>query len=264
MGFFDEDTPKLRYSQLAPVGTPDLVDVFMPESACILWLRLEFAEWDLRPKRYEGASVGDVPDWLEYEIDGNGLESIWSDPSRVCVENNSDHPFNIAWINWALENGIAPGQPFSIVVPPPVYSTSYEGETDVDWDSYLGRVVPWSEDRVLRAWTKVLFRLERLFKAQVMHIARSRNKARLDTSAMYLVKARYTVGSSDWGFGYDQGIRFALHTNHHTGRMWTSLADGQNRDGNADKAMEVLLADAAAKLPHIPAEVIRGLPVKNA
>ena len=61
---------------------------------------------------------GDVPDWLDYELCEVGWKCVFGvvDPEK-----------------FALENGLCPGQTFTLVVWPPEWFSDYWGERDVEY-----------------------------------------------------------------------------------------------------------------------------------
>ncbi len=80
-------------------------------------------------------------DWLDWEMECAGLEAL--------INRSHDEP----WWQWAIRNGIAPGQEFIVRVERPTYERDYYGESDVDYGDWeiVGRE-PMTDDRAGRLW----------------------------------------------------------------------------------------------------------------
>jgi len=83
----------------------------------------------------------DVPDWLDFELCEVGIECVFDVRDRV---------------QFALENGLCPGQTFTLVVWPPEYSQDYWGEHDVEYQWLLFGVTPVAPEVHLARWLEWL------------------------------------------------------------------------------------------------------------
>ncbi len=94
--------------------------------------------WDGEPDHYYDGGA-----WLHEEISALDWKFFLGIPWREGLE-------------WAMEHGIAPYQPFLIWIEPPIYSRDYWGETDVDpgeWD--ILAITPLSAEEILENWAEV-------------------------------------------------------------------------------------------------------------
>lgn len=167
-----------------PCGSfiPPFVDVMTPKGPAYVWLQLVLEE-DLVVERCGTEVWGEDPpepepepgdpaeltpfwdflkfgapskdhEWLQEEISQCGWESLLdcSDYNRR-TEAGSD--FEV--IQWALELGIAPEQPFLVRVDIPYsYRSSYEyDEWDTDYNYEILHVLPISPKEAAKRWKKV-------------------------------------------------------------------------------------------------------------
>lgn len=108
---------------------------------CRIWFYLE--EFCLSLARLNPA--GDTPSWLEIELGQAGWDGILEldprDDERVA---------------WALEQGVAPGQPFFMEIRPPRYSkvgNSFDGEDwDVEYNTTFVKVDPMPAPEAADQW----------------------------------------------------------------------------------------------------------------
>lgn len=145
---------------------PVMTDVYF-DDVVYVWARLlPGGSWgDLDLELYDGPSIGEMPEWFsDYGewLDGALIRYRCGTPSSIT---------------WALENGIAPGQPFLLEVGPPrSYRCSWEyDEWDVDYDVGLVRVLPNSIDRAARSWLRELKNYQRAKDAWEDYQAKKRH-----------------------------------------------------------------------------------------
>lgn len=159
----EERTPPLpvaHYSGLLP-----LCDAYA-EDAVLIWYRLvPEDQGDLAPEPCGTNWVGGTPKWWR---DPDDDLSMILDPgsSRDTYEGYS---FNCAWMTWALENGLAPGQPFLMRIQAPLWTKcSYEyDEWDCEWSSDVVRRMPNSFARARASWSLALARIQAYRRAFV-------------------------------------------------------------------------------------------------
>lgn len=136
---------------------PLLVDVFAPEEIRI-WMRLvSDGRGDLEPEECGDEVVGERPEWLDCELEQMGWDDILS--TDYCWGEKHPGPgwtFSTHKTQWAMERGIAPYQPFLLAFEKPSYSTSYEGECDVEYGWEVVCVLPWKTESIVRVWERLL------------------------------------------------------------------------------------------------------------
>jgi len=118
---------------------PDLVNVYMFDKA-YLWLRLD-ARMDLDPIEAHGSEQGACPDWLQHDYQ----ETLWASMGH-------EYGHDLPWLNWGLEHGVAPSQPFLYRVDAPECSQDYWGEWDAEYNGDLIRVLHWSNQEAADSW----------------------------------------------------------------------------------------------------------------
>lgn len=237
----------------------DIVD-FFSEKELRLWYRLELAGIRIR-------------DDLEPVLCNHGyymkrreateeLPELW--PDWAC-ELDLGEVLGVgyqrkAWLRWALENGVAPGQPFLIgVTPPDVYRSGYETvEYDVEWSGELLEVRPLPASLVHKRWAHFLRKaaVEDAVDAQQSMLDHARLER--DTGHMYLSAYSYqaTNDSYSWPKGY--GIRLCTKG---VGGYYLELSSGRSDTGDKEEAMRKLCDDACARFPHLSPQIISTLKV---
>ncbi len=160
---YDEDDPEA--SQLRnPAWVPPLVN--FTSGMCIFqWYRFTFNndyDIDLMPCGWE--IPGRSPDWLLHTEEP--LDVIFQQAGMVSDEEEpiSDlHPN----VDWALKQGLAPGQPFLVEFEPPrISGGGYDScngdytDVDVDYRCRVVRVLPKSQRGALKAWEQTLRRIQ--------------------------------------------------------------------------------------------------------
>lgn len=131
--------------QLTALGTKEaerleLVDE-CSEEVCRIWFYLE--EFCLSLAQLNLA--GDMPSWLEIERDQAGWDGI------LELDPRDDER-----VTWAMENGIAPGQPFLMEIHPPRYfqcGSPFDGEEwDVEYSATLVKVAHLAAPEAADQW----------------------------------------------------------------------------------------------------------------
>lgn len=246
---------------------PPLQDTGHPTGHFYVWLRVTAGGDGDSGEDFELELCGEgdpMPNWLDREIQESGLEELagasnWATDSAV-----HGWIFCSRRLKWALEKGIAPGQPFLVRTTPPVYSRDYWGETDCDWDREIVSVLPWSQDEVRDAWGKALETLQRHRDDARGLMEQLHARRTTDVAAMYLQRDRYNVGRPNDTL-WPGGSIVRLCTDHTSiDGLWKSgsfaLAEGRDDGGNSTAAMENLIGKALVQLPHLTGDQIRALP----
>jgi len=241
---------------------------------CKFWYRLHWGnfDYDLTPE-----AAGQVPMWNEvedseppawwpwwlsdFDLD-TALNINWSG-STVEEYGRSWHQ---PWRNWALENGVAPGQLFCIEVgAPDVHKSGWETvEHDEEWDAQLLEVSPLSPRKIARLWEADLHRTS---TARAMHVAEAKRNAEIvdrDVGSMYIQQLMYFPGhSASWGL--PSGRSLVLNTKRNLiPCAATSIGVGGRDDGgNFDKAMEEFIVNACKANPYLSPAVIRTLEIRR-
>lgn len=113
-----------------------LVDEYS-EEVCRVWFYLD--EHGLELERLN--SAGDMPEWLDNEL----VDTCWDEILGVSWEEGERAA-------WAIEDGIAPGQPFLVEIRPPHYTQDREGDWDVEYNTDLIRVDPMPSMEAAERW----------------------------------------------------------------------------------------------------------------
>lgn len=196
-----------------------------------------------------------IPGWLHDEINDSGWDIILS-PQHRTTESGLGWVFATTWTEWALREGIAPGQPFRIRVWPPEYSQDYWGEWDCEWYWEHVDKMPYDNEDTLAAWEAWLKGLwtYRALAREAMHAFRE--KRRTDVEAMYLHKSFYWPGGHFDEMTPPGGLSVSLCSKHTQveglGKFsWQELVTARQDDGDHQKAMEALRAQVAERFPHV-------------
>ena len=247
-----------------------MVDVYTP-TECHAWLRAARDHDDMRLVVEECGThqVGEAPEWLEYELSEAGWDTILETNSW----SNGDQD------NWFLRNGVAPLQPFQIVVTPPRYyrcgGWEYPDETDVEYYYEIigrARMTPKQAARAWEQWTRAKSRAE--VRAEI-------RKAKLDEKRATSLKDFRIQYDVYWTGGYYDGssppdgriVRLvSTYQDRRSSYVFSSgycpLLEGRAddydyRQGCSDLnalAWERLLLSVRERLPHLDPEFVRKLP----
>lgn len=237
---------------------------------CYVWLHLVRDGVDLMIEPYLGAGdFGTVPEWFDYEIGQVGWDGVLSPEWCSWRSNESSSDFAATWNNWALEQGLCPGQAFLVEMKHPHYykcgGYEYPEETDVEyyWDIVMRE--PRSAKQAARAWTQWQKRC-----ADNRQVVR-RAAARLTRRRERNVEEMYIQYDSFWTHHYDEMsapdgvvVRLCSGLGH-----WGVLVEGRSdrkrdeeRTDARERAWAALLANVREQLPHLDPDVIRKLPTR--
>lgn len=243
-----------------------LVNIYTP-GECIVWLVLvEYGE-DYTPEEFEDVEeIGTPPKWLSRELEENDGWKTFLMPEHRAEKTGLGWVFGTTWTEWALREGIAPGQPFSVATQRPYYSRDYYGECDVEFYCDLHSIAPWPTERVLAAWEQHQKDLAEYRTKAIKAMQELTDKRKHDVSAMYLHFSPYfsSKGSSWDDMAMPDGIAVSLCSSHtqvegYPKMTYGALAQGRDDDGDHQKALESLLANVAESLPHLTEGMIRKL-----
>ena len=106
---------------------------------CYLWVVLEQTDADLEVEDAALDQADEMPAWVEYMLSDVGLEEIvgCGCGSMFC-----------GWggvLEWSMQEGIAPGQPFLVYCTVPRTTktwTDYGWEYDLDFEAWIVRRLP--------------------------------------------------------------------------------------------------------------------------
>jgi hypothetical protein len=146
---------------------------------------------DLVPVPYEAPVIGSPPDWWE-EHGGDLAEMLGLNVFDHYIELDG-LSFRYAWLYWAVEHGIAPGQLFQVAIEEPQWhKTSYEyDEWDIEWQSELLGTVPIAPAAAARRWGRFLRELGRRRTLALYQYNEDTLLIQRDTGAMYVRRHSY-------------------------------------------------------------------------
>lgn len=240
---------------------PPMVDVYLPDQI-YLWVKFRVDCIDLEPESCAVESMGRLEPIFEYEMDNGGVEGL-----LYYLAPHGDR----RWMKWALEHGIAPGQPFLIWVGKPHhYSTWTDCGTEYDTDIDVGvvRVLPNTPRRAARSWERAL-KLIAEFET-----ARDAERKRVRDLELRSIDAMFIVADAYWAHGhYDEmtppgGVSYMIMSDHSKiptlqkrGWGWGGqIATARDDDGNHEVALQRLIVAARAVVPALDEETIRKMP----
>jgi hypothetical protein len=250
-------------------AVPHLVDVFFPHGDVFRWFTLEFAGDGLEVEEAAVDEIGGpMHEHLEFEVENTGWVDMMNLPWQSKVLPS-----------WALQEGIAPGQPFLFRFGKPhVFSCGsyYEPEYDVEYDTEIVRVEPWSDTQAVQAWDKFFEQRDEYLDYM------DECKERLARDKLVRVDHMYLTGPNTFtttGY-YDtwpRGVRYNLCSNykvqpnvydhvrgfHPPNTRAGILVSGEDEKGDSKKAMANLIEKAIEMMPHLTEEQIRALPKRQ-
>jgi hypothetical protein len=240
---------------------PKIVD-FYDERECHIWYLFTEEGSDLELEECADEEQGEKPEWLTYEIEYSGHDIYdFGGSTETHVTFGPEGIGRTA--TWALENGIAPYQPFRIRIEPPRYyncSWEYPQEMDVEHTWWVDRVMRISDFDASRRWEHWLADRKMHFEMTDDHSRWKNNILAHTVEWMHLDWNPYH-SSKAYRDGYPDGISVSLVSNgwiegHHEHRRWAS---GYSDDGDRDEALRAMLKEAKKQLPHIHGNKIRGM-----
>lgn len=160
-GFYEEDEPEADV-RVIPTWMPPLVN--FTSGMCIFqWFRFTFNnDYDIDLTECGKDVPGRLPAWLMHSEEP--LSEIFKQTVMDSDENSCEAQYPN--VDWALKEGLAPGQPFLVEFQPPRVSgggTDYNGDyndVDVDYWCSIVRVMPKSRAGTLKAWEHTLRRIQ--------------------------------------------------------------------------------------------------------
>jgi len=242
--------PPLPVNMLHPMAIPPLCDAFA-EKSIYIWFRLVYdGTSDLDPEECGTDEIGGAPQWWVDE-DDHSLDTIFS-PTWTHTTHDG-HEFPDKWLRWALEEGIAPGQPFLVCIKEPRYTRDYYGEYDVEYDVDIVRVMPRTPTQALRAWSRVLEKIHRYYDAFIEASEKLRALQDTDVSAL-------SLATETCGFGTFRIYLCSKHSTWGQSRPWVArLTSGDDKDGDYRKAFLDLLRNTKRYRPGINLEAVLAL-----
>jgi hypothetical protein len=178
---------------------PPLTNVYRAGGPAYIWLWLLPGGWrDLEVQECADDSIGTSPEWLDGDRD---FESIMG-YRHAAYDDESE--FAGGWVQWGIESGIGPGQPFCIEVYPPTWhKTSYEyDEWDCEWEWNVVRVMPRSPRGSAASWGRFFESVRRGIERKERAVRRVKARRYADTSKLY-------ISRSQWG-RYDEKVTLKL------------------------------------------------------
>lgn len=212
-----DDAPELE-GTVNSTWIPPMCDVYTSK-AIYVWHKL-VGRVCLDTEECGHYSVGRLPAWRYWDESYSVHDMLTADTSS----------YEEVYIHWALEHGVAPGQPFLLRINEPEYTRcgGYDGydEFDVDWSYEFIRAVPWSRDKALRSWAAFTSNLEKYYEVQE---AKSR---RVNAFQIQNVKGlRLHYPNSGWG---NEVLRADLRAEH-PWRYMRTIARGKGASIEAAK-----------------------------
>lgn len=243
-----------------------LTDLYTP-TAVQVWLRCDGDDFETAAN----SDHGEPPEWFHRDI----LETGW----RYVLDVGTAVGGWPAELQWLLEYGLLPGQPFLVQVDEPRwYKTGeYGSEWDCEFDWHFIRAVPRTEAQIARGWDAVLHAEEVARTFKTLQRERHVFLARSVRTAMYLSLETYFGSQQSWwdDMTFPCGIRYSLCSdvpldgrlksrNSHYRRVQTAiLARGEDDAGSHELALRRLVAAAQAELPGLDEAFIRALPQQS-
>lgn len=240
---------------------PPMVDVHLPDQL-FLWVKFRVDCNDLEPESCAVESMGRLEPIFENEMDNGGVEGL-----LYYLTSHTER----RWMNWALQNGIAPGQPFLIWVGEPHHYSTWTDcgtEYDTDIDVELVRVLPNTPRRAARSWERALKLITAFEKARDAERKRVHDLELRSLDAMFIRCDLYWPSR----YGYDDmtppsGVSFTIHSDHRKipslkgGHSWGGqIASARDDDGNHETVLKRLVVAAQAVVPALSEERIRKMP----
>jgi len=235
---------------------PLLTDVYV-EDDCYVWWTLEHEDHDLQLQDACEGSIGLEPDWVIHE-DGGYLEILDTAPEHVSVTHDG-YTFSSNWIDWAIQNGIAPGQPFCIRFGKPNYyqcgGYEYPSEWDVEYDWEIMYVEPWEPERVRKAWEEVLLVNQKWRVESALQRREHERRRALAVGAMAIKWQVYCTSGDGWANGIScELVSYYIRGQH-------ILASGRSDKGEHDEAFAKLVETCSKRFPHIDEKTL--LAIRN-
>ena len=183
-------SPYFSVSQGAQVVEP-LCDEYYSTEAFI-WCQLYQTQGDLEIEQIGEEFEGEVPWWDE-----------------TVQEIGLDYLLGVTWglgfppvLDWALREGLSPGQPFLVYVQKPVWFQDYYGECDVEIDAWIVRKLP--AEISVRDFEKVV--------DEIYQDRKSQEEQKEDLGKAQLADTKRLFLRRNWYGRYGEVLSVELHT----------------------------------------------------
>ena len=238
-----------------------LVNVFLHTNVWV-WHRFCFdGISDLAPFAIGGIpEVGTAPDWWTM-TSFDELSGVYNFSQYSELGGRS---YNYTWLQFAMEQGIAPGQAFLLSVGTPMCYRSYEGEYDEDWSWEIVERAPLPHTVVVKRWAQV-WRQRTLRQHMEMRACQEAEALALrDVASMHITKTHYQTSRDTYSPSPPRGIKLTLHTSRREfGAHLNRIAPAWSDEGDVLAAMAQLIKNATAASPYLSPEIIESLPVRT-
>jgi len=243
----------------------EFVNWWYPDKSGHVWFWLNDSDdEDLCLEDIGWDEAGSRPEWVEWETDQMGWDGIIDPEWEHYADSGCGFKLGYRWRNWALQNGIAPFQPFRVWFGEPEYTTSYYGEHDVFYSWDIDYILPLSPFEVIRRWEHDLMMFARAKEEEVDGYHVGKQLRDHDLKAMWIERRLIGRGNSEGGWGWDEYYaHVSLESRHHYRGVYKTIAYAEAGDRDYDKATDLMVAEALEKLPHFTEEQIRGLKVRQ-
>lgn len=233
-----------------------LVDV-VSSAHVRVWYRLGESYGDLEPVPCAHETVGTAPDWMDSDYTELFLEHCGDDYTRR--QRIDDLTVSYHWLQWGLENAMAPGQPFCVQAPLEQCEPCHD-EDEIHLEFSIVERRRWPATRVRQAWDHFLRKRSAWIatcnrNSEVAHALSKRLTHRMRIQV-------HTTRTDIWGKGQTSvTLQIGSPPGMHdwVGRHPLAVACAEG-NGLAD-ALEKLIPLACAKLHYLSPELIRELGV---
>lgn len=242
------------------IAVPDLVCVHFPAGDSFMWFEFDAT---VSAHDFELLDIGEeigVPDHrIQQEVEQVGWPDMIGFDHKY--EKYRGHEFSVGKRQWALENGIAPGQPFCVRFGKPEWSAPsyWDNESDVTYDTEVVRVLPMDPVLVAERWRMCLLK------------TREERDLIIERKEDWKLRHRQTMRGlylrSDW-YGYSDemspppGVRFTLFSKLEDGQQqWNQMmiASGEDPKGDRLAARDRLFEAATKVYPELTREAFDAL-----
>lgn len=225
-----------------------LLDQYPENGPARIWVQLH--GHDLEWNEIGESDGTPEPEWLQYEMQEAGLDMI------VGIDASTFRPEKR--LGWLLKQGLAPEQPFCLEIGTPHYSTSYYGETNVEYDCDIVEKAPWTPERVAESLEKYLKRSQRYGLEAERALLLKKIRARSSLKNLYLQLSNYEVAGHTW------------HTPKHgvvvdvwakNGNHWGErIASTRNDQNDLEACFRELMIPVKLEYPELSLATMRALP----
>lgn len=232
-----------------------LVNVYCPRNVWV-WHRLIFDGYeDLYPTAIGNVpGVGEQPDWWACTSFDEIAEAYnFSQHNEVL-----GYTYNYTWLQFAMENGIAPGQAFLISISIPVGYRSYDGDYDEEWSWEIVERAPLPTAVALKRWAHTWRQRE---VRQYMDARERKEQIELadrDVASMYI--HRMIQGD---GREIPVYVQLSLCTTRPFASPSLRNTYARSSIKKESLAMELLIEKAIKVNPYLSPEIIKSLPVRQ-